>query len=575
MGKTRVVLSFILIVSSLALAGCSDDLQDNQSAEVSVAEQEMPMLDLVPEDTQVLLKFEGLETVYENIAVSQDSILGLSLEQKDIEQMKTNLGFNPLDLQQVRQAGFNSEEDFCLAVTNIRIDPDEKKETDFDVLGLLPVSDGDAAIKTIRASLEKKNNIVIEEKKDAVSYLKWRNQEAEGCMAVKDQYLYMTVNSQNDPQTFLESVLEGKSSLTSAEAFRKIVPDTDFTRDLVAYFNIADLVKNNADQIKQATADQSQSATDTAQMIKSLEQFSSASATADLGSTDLNLNTIVSLAPDSDIKKFESPDLVNRDKILSIADPAALLLSFGVDMTQYYKMITDSLPAEQSETVKAPMNDFEQNSGIDLEAELMGNLNGSMNLAFYDGGSITLLNQNALFTAGVKDDKMMKNVIERTINSLPPDKQAMITRQKVGGKDAYVVNAGMAQIYVGVDDNKFLIASGKPIFEKAINGDKDTGFAANLADDQLKDIIMSNRNILYLNMDEVVKTVNNFAMFLMEPAGGEQKFKEKLNAAGKFEYILATRRLEKDVIKSMLTIKTRFTQPFFTEVAQTIDEMQQ
>ncbi|MFO7929996.1 MAG: hypothetical protein R6U97_01195 [Desulfosalsimonas sp.] len=221
------------------------------------------------------------------------------------------------------------------------------------------------------------------------------------------------------------------------------------------------------------------------------------------------------------------------------------------------------------------MKDFEQKSSKDLGGELIDNLSGSMNLAFYDGGSITLLNHNALFTAGVKDDKLMKNVIEKTIISLPPDKQAMITRQKVGKIDAYVFNAGIAQIYAGVDDNKLLAASGKTIFEKALNGDKNKGFAANLADDQLKNTIMSDSNIFYLNIDEVVKTVNNFAMFLMEPAGGEQKFREKLNAAGKFEYVLATRRLEKDIIKSMFTIKTRFTQPFFTEVAQTIDEMQQ
>jgi hypothetical protein len=76
-------------------------------------------------------------------------------------------------------------------------------------------------------------------------------------------------------------------------------------------------------------------------------------------------------------------------------------------------------------------------------------------------------------------------------------------------------------------------------------------------------------------MDEVVKTVNNFAMFFMESAGGEQKFRERLEAAGKFEYILATSELEKDLVKSMLTIKTRFTEPFFVETARMVDDLQQ
>jgi hypothetical protein len=185
------------------------------------------------------------------------------------------------------------------------------------------------------------------------------------------------------------------------------------------------------------------------------------------------------------------------------------------------------------------------------------------------------MNYNALFTAGVKDEGVMENVIEKLIKLLPQDKQAMISRRQVGGTDAYVINAGVTQVYMGIDDNKFMIASGKPLYEKALDGKKDQGFAAGLADDQLKESITGKRNIFYLNMDEVVKTVNNFAMFFMESAGGEQKFRERLEAAGKFEYILATSELEKDLVKSMLTIKTRFTEPFFVETARMVDDLQQ
>ncbi|MFW6284085.1 MAG: hypothetical protein ACOC1H_01695, partial [Desulfosalsimonas sp.] len=406
-------------------------------------------------------------------------------------------------------------------------------------------------------------------------YLKWRNSEAEGAMAVKDQYLYMTANSKKEPQAFLESVLENDSSLADAGAFREVAADTDFTRGLAAYFNIAGIVKANADQISQAAAGGSDSAAETQQVIKTLRQYSAGTMTAGFGSPDFSLDTTVSLVPDADIKKVWSPEHINRDNVLGIADPAALLLSFGADMKKYYEMITDIMPPDQAGSVAGRMKEFEQQSGIDPETELLDNLSGSMNLALYDGASITLMNYNALFTAGVKDQGVMENAIEKFISLLPPDKQSMISRQQVAGTDAYVINAGVTQVYMGIDDNKFMVASSKSMFEKAIGGKKDQGFAANLTDDQLKSSIMGKRNLFYLNMDEVVKTVNNFAMFLMESAGGEQQFRQKLDAAGKFEYILATSELEKDLVKSMFTIKTRFTEPFFVETARMVDDLQQ
>ena len=575
MKKIRVLSCVVLVFSMLAIAACSGDGEDSQSAGLPPAAEQLPLLEMVPENTQMLLKFEDLENLYGQLAVSQDSVLGVSVEQKEIDRMNAALGFNLLELKEVRQAGFDTAQPFCLAISNLQVNAADSRQTDFDVLALLPVSDGETAMNTLRAALEKENVVVAEAEKNGQSYLKWRYPEAEGAMTVKDAYLYMAVNSDNDPQAFLDSAMESSTSLADAQAFQEVAADTDFTRGLAAYFNIADMVEANAEQIRQAAAGGSDSAAETREMLQTLKQYSAGTMTAEFGSPDFTLDTIVSLVPDAEIKKVWSPDRINRDKILSISDPAALLLSFGVDMRQYYEMITDMIPPEQSASVADRMQKFEDNSGIDPETELLDNLSGSMNLALYDGASITLMNYNALFTAGVNDANVMENVIEKFIQLLPPDKQAMISRREVGGTDAYVINAGVTQVYMGIDDNKFMVASAKPLYEKAIDGKKDQGFAAALADAQLKESITGKRNIFYLNIDEVVKTVNNFAMFLMESAGGEQQFRQKLDAAGKFEYILATSELENDLVKSMLTIKTRFTEPFFVETARMVDDLQQ
>jgi hypothetical protein len=76
-------------------------------------------------------------------------------------------------------------------------------------------------------------------------------------------------------------------------------------------------------------------------------------------------------------------------------------------------------------------------------------------------------------------------------------------------------------------------------------------------------------------VDEVVKTVNNFAMFLAEPAGGPEKFRQKLDAASKFEYVLFSSGLNGDIIDSEFTVKTRFEKPFFVQLADMISEFDQ
>lgn len=573
MGKIRVLVILVLMVFILMPAGCSREPEGEAPGRLVAGAEEMRLLERVPEDVHALVKFEAIETLYQHLAVSENAVAGVSLKQADMEKMKSGLGFNPLNLHEVRRAGLDPQKPFCLAVSNIRVNPDDKKETDFDALVLLPVIDGTAATNTIRNSLKKKNIPFTETEKQGVSFLewglKWGGPEAgaEICAAVRDPYLYLAMNAENDSRAFLESVLEGNASVTRTGAFRKIAPDTDFTRDLVAYFNIAKLVEDHSVQIRQAAAARSATGAEADRLNEALRQYSAGTISVDLGSPDFKLNTAVSLVPDSDIKKIWRPDRVNRQKILGIQEPAALLLSLGVDILEYYRTVIGILPPERSEALKTRMEAFEQKTGIDPESDLIGNLSGSMNLALYDGASITLMNYNALFTAGIRDEQVMKNAIEKAIQLLSPDMRAMISRRQVVGKDAYVVNAGMAQLYAGVDDSTFVLASAKPMFEKALAADKSKGFAANLEDVQLKDSLMGNRNVFYLNMDEIVKIVNNFAMFLAGPAGGEQKFKEKLDAASRFEYLLATSGLEKDMVKSMLTIKTRFTRPFFVELA--------
>ncbi len=573
MKKIQLLLIVGLVVSAAALAACSKDEEGGEALKIPAAKQseEIKLLAMVPENTQFAARFNSLEKLYEQFSVYDNSVMGHALKEEDIRDAKTLLGFNPFSIQEARQAGFDTESSFCLALTNMRANPADAKKNEFDALALLPVSDGPVALDTVRLSLENNDVLFVEAQKDGVDYIKWTENGKKGCFALRDQFLYMTINSKTDPQLFLESVLENKSSLTNSKAFRKIESSTDFTRDLVFYFNIKDIVETSRQQVTQAAAGRLPDAADASQMFESMRHYLAAAMTADLDSPDLSVNTVVALADGSEMKKIWKAGYVDRKKPLGITEPAVVLLSVGRDIKRYYKMVKEMMTPEQKTSVKDGMDDLKEETGIDMEADLLDNLSGSVNFGLYDGSSITILNYNALFTAGIKNEKTMRQLIDKAIKTLPPERQAMVSRQKVGKTDAYVLNAGVAQVYAGIDDNEFMLASGKPIFEKALDAEKNKGFAANLADKHLKNTMMGSRNIFYLNIDELVKTVNNFAMFLAESAGGPEKFKERLNAASRFEYVLVSAGLDDEIINSELTVKTRFTKPFFMGLAELID----
>jgi hypothetical protein len=105
------------------------------------------------------------------------------------------------------------------------------------------------------------------------------------------------------------------------------------------------------------------------------------------------------------------------------------------------------------------------------------------------------------------------------------------------------------------------------MFEKALQGDVSSGFTTKIEEKELAETLKGDGNILYINVDETMKAVKNFEMFL--PFAGEQGIDPKIqDAVSKFEYILASNKLDGNMVLGDFIIKTKFTEPFFIEVAK-------
>ena len=604
MKKMKRLGVFLAVLAMLfAFAGCGEE---EKTAEVSAPAPspltplekakashpaEMAMLELLPEDMQLVAKFGSIATLHERLAATESSVLGFEIESRDIEEMKKDLGFNLLALEEVKTAGFDTARPFCLAFSHMSVDtqgpdealdtqgpdeavdaqgPDEpmdakeSEEVDFDLLALLPVSDTSRVFDTVRRIFEN-NSMPYEEVQEGESLLvTWGDPDmGYGCLTVDGGFLHIAGNRFKDPRPFLLRVLQRSTSLAGSEKFLDVAVNTDLGRDVLMYADIASLKETVLSQVKKMAEETGQeNASQAAAAMGSLKDFLSGIMTADFSGTDLNMDYVFSLASDSAVKKMRGAGDPDRQKFLNVTDPAVLLFSSSLDVAQYYKAITETYPREVIDELRANLDSIKQTQGIDVEKELIDNLGGAINLAMYDGSSVTMFNYNTVFEAGVKDEKKMKDLIDKAIALLPPERQGTVTRPKVGEADAYAMNMGFLQIYAAVKDGRLLVGTGKPIFEKALGGAEGQGFATRLSDDYLKKTLEGNDDIYYMNIDEMVKILQNFSPLLMSRAGGEKEYNDIVEVAGKFHYMLADTDLEGDLLTSRFKIKTRYDKPF-------------
>ena len=106
------------------------------------------------------------------------------------------------------------------------------------------------------------------------------------------------------------------------------------------------------------------------------------------------------------------------------------------------------------------------------------------------------------------------------------------------------------------------------MFEDALKGNISEGFTSTMKTADIVEALKSESNVLYLNIDEVVKAVRNFEIFLQGIVGGPAMIRDIYTAADKFEYVLGTIRTNGNTIATDVQIKTRFQEPFFIEVAR-------
>jgi hypothetical protein len=554
---------FVVLVMTITLVfavSCSKKERE-KTAEIKKG----GITDLLPENTEFMLRFGSVETVHKYMSTSDTSMFGKPI--KNIEELKGKLGFNPFNVEELRAHGFDPGKEFGVAVADIIVE-EKSDKPNFNGLLVIPVTDGKQAIETIKAGIQKQSPGTKVTQEGDMTVFEEATTQTKFYLAVKNTYLFVAVNPKVDAKPFMEAVLAGKSSLTKVKTYTAAMGKIGSDKEIVAYVNLAKIAEKNLNTLKNLSKESAgaKGAPDISASLNYLSDYESIGISLDLASPNLNVKSVINMVADSRSLKMLEGLQANKHAVLGVPEHPVLLFSVLMNASEYYKMMTEAMSEDAARNLKTQLEGIKTSFGIDLENEVINNLAGNFNLGIYDGGSITMGNFNTLFTVSVKDDAVLKSVVDKMIAKLPPEQQAMISKQKVGDVEAYVVMAGPVQLYIGMKEKNLIIAVGKPMFEKALKGDVSSGFVANVADKELAGKFKEDRNILYLNVAETLKAVKNFEMFLQGLTHGRGIDQNVQDAVGKFEYVLASSRLEGTSLFADFTIKTKFTEPFFLEV---------
>lgn len=550
---------FIMISVLFLSVGCSKEKASKKEIDV----KKEGLVKLLPENTELLIKMRSIETLYTHFSISETSAFNIPLPY--IAETTGKIGFNPSKIDDVKSQGIDVTKEFGVAITDIAIS-ESSAASNMTFIVYIPVTDGQKAIDTLKASIQKESPTVKISQDGSLTVFQEEGKSATGYAAVAQNYLLMALNPNGDAKPAIESAIKGGASLADAESYRDVASKVDAGQELFGYVNLAKIAAKNLDALKNMSKSRpNPSLPDITPFLAYLADYESAGAALDFDTPNLILTSVINLTAGSRSLKIWEGVKFDKNAVLGIAENPVLLASFSFNAAEYYAMINDALPENEKNSVKARLELVKGMFGIDLETEIINNFAGNLNFGIYDGANITMTDYNILFTANMKDEAAAKKLIDTLVPKLPLPQQSQATKATVGGVETYTMMAGLNQVYIGVKDRNIVAAYGKPMFEKAISGKAASGFAAKIAEKHLAETLQGDNNFLYLNGDELLKVYKNFSIFIQQLTPKTAKIQEIISQV---EFLLMSSTLQGNTLFGECMINTRFTDPFFIEVAK-------
>lgn len=531
---------------------------------------------LLPADTQALVSIPSVETIYRHLAVTEKTIFGEPID--DIDDIRESLGFNPFSLTDLKANGIDTARSIGVAMTGFRVSP-ESQEPSMNLALCLPAADAGKVMTRFQEIIRKDSPEVVLDQDGGMTRFSHPDEKMTGYFFEKGGYVFLTANPAGDSRPLAQAIRSDQPALAKSKRLADILADVPSDNRVFAFARVAKLLEGNLDALaamvrKQAAEDEAAPVgPDIGKNLENLKDCETAGLSIDFTGSDLAGQGAFRMLPGARALKAVSDLRFDKRVVLGMAENPLLLLSAAVNPTEYYRMIVETLPEEQIKTFRSALEGIKADYGIDVESEVIGNLAGNINLGIYDGVSINMMNINLVLTLNLRDPAKMQGVLDKVVAKIPPEQQSMVVKAPVNGVDAYVVSLmGMAQIYVGIQNQTLIVTVGKPMFEKALAADPAKGFLTRMTDEALVSALTRDlSSIFYLDAQETFLAVKNFSAFLQQAGGeGNQPIitDQVSSAVDRLDYFLTTTRVREQTFLSDILVKTRFDVPFFEGIRQ-------
>lgn len=587
---------------------------------------------MLPESTDVFLQFTSVQKMFDYFAVTKKSVWGEPI--KNLENIQSELGFNPFDLDEFTKNGFDVTQPLGMAISNIKT-VETGEDPNLNMILFFPAKNGQKAMEWIKKSIEKKDKTIkfqkqgkmwkwelknepeempiiqVEdsgeekdatgEKKDAADEkqaasdpeenepLKSEYVKKQPCyMMTENGYVFLGTNPAGDAKTLFENMGNVRKSKTGTLAtvpnFLKVMKNINASKDIFFYSNLERIIKQNPESMDffslffmgthgMDTLDDGVKTPASLQMFK---DYRAVGVTADLKSSDFKANCYFDVIETSKMFTLFKNVKIKRDVVLGLKENPVMLMALTENMQSYWQMLQETFDPKILGYINDLFAKIKTDYGVDMEADVISNMGTNFNAGIYDGMSINMGNVNALFSIEFKDPAKMRSVIETFIGKVPEQQQVMVNRLKINDSDVYMVPMGPLQLYAGFKDNNLLVTLGKPMFEKALNADPAKGFMASGNQDKaLKNSLKNELSISYIDIKELFYIVKNFMPMFMQVNPGaavvmQPEFQKLMDM---FKYISSTWKVEKNGFKGDLVIKTNFDKPFLKGVKDVSDQV--
>ena len=474
-GLLLILLSMFLVVSCNKKTSNKEKTKDNTVKNVKkfkTVKKEFKVdtksiLLQLPKETQAIVNLKSIESIFNNFMVAETSIFGIPFPQRDFKEIKNFLSFNPASLKDLEGLGIDTKKELGLAFSDaVWGKYDNFEET--NIILYLPVKDSKKLLSFIESKFEngkwkadESANVNIKKEKD---YMKIFGKSAEESLYifVKNDYFFLVMNPKS-PQTSLnltKSILKGESLLKDNKTFKESLKLNKTDSGIYLYGDIESFIESNRVKIEK----EFKNSDPKNQLMDLFKLYKTASMSLSLDTKDFILDFSVLLNKSSEALSIFKGIKYDNSTILGLDKPVFALMSFGINVAEYFKVLSNLLGDELDKELDRSSKEL----AIDIRKDLINNFNGNFAFASYDGMGISTTNYNSVVTIGFKDAKLISNLIEKLLaNPKLKEGAKFVNKTKEDGKDIYIINAVVTQVYIGFNKNELVIASSKDMFKSA------------------------------------------------------------------------------------------------------------